>query len=189
MRNNTIQIIKVRRRDGDVYVPHRFPSDITNDGKTLKYFIRGEGHKQTKAFEILEEELPDKWDRLSWLDIMHIHEKYGINISSIYADTKVPGLVARENVRSRYALFEKARHLLDPEKDRELFELIKPESMLSYFGMYMLDIVATDKALSKADSEYDSENATYRGNPCSIEDYVRIKFGDRGVEIINALIK
>lgn len=183
-----MEVIKIRRRSGDVFIPHRFPSDIKNNGKSLKYWIYGEGHKRTNSFEVLDEKLPDKWDRLPWLDIMYIHEKYGLNVSNEYADAKVAGIVSRQNVLSRYALFAKARHLLDPETDREFFDLIKAEYMLSCFGCYMIDIVATDKEFSKADPEYDSENATYKGKPCSMDGYVKAKFGERYAAIIDAML-
>lgn len=182
-----MQVIRIRRRKGDVYVPHYFPSEITNNGKTLKYWIRGEGHKKTNSFEILPEELPDRWG-LPWLDIMYIHEKYGITVSEVYAECKVAGIVAQQNLYSRYALFQKVKHLLDPETDREFFELVKTEYLMSCFGLYMIDIVGTDKNFSAADPEYDCENATYRGEPCSQKEYVRRKFGERSVHIINAMI-
>lgn len=164
-----------------------FPSKITNHGKTLKFWIRGEGHKRTNSFDILPEELPNIWGE-PWLDIMYIHEKYGINVSEEYAGCKVAGIVARQNLYSRYALFQKARHLLDLDTDRKFFELIKTEYLSSCFGLYMIDIVATDKEFSKVDPEYDSENATYRGETCSQEEYIRRKFGDRYAAIINAMI-
>ena len=182
-----MKVIRVRRRQGNVFVPHCFPSKITNNGKTLKYWIRGEGHKRTNSFDILPEELPNIWS-LPWLDIMYIHERYGINVSEEYAWCKVAGIVARQNLYSRYALFQKARQLLNPETDREFFELIKAEYLSSCFGLYMIDIVATDTQFSEADHEYDSENATYRGESCSLEKYVRRKFGERYVAIINAMI-
>lgn len=182
-----MQVIKIRRKDGHIFIPHHHPSNITNNGKNLKYWIYGEGHKRTSSFEILPEELPDRWGQ-PWLDIMYIHKKYGINVSEAYAECKVAGIVARQNLNSRYALFRKASHLLNPETDREFFELIRPEYMSSCFGLYMIDIVATDKQFSKADPEYDFENATYRGESCSQEEYVRRKFGERYVAIINAMI-
>lgn len=184
-----MQVIKIRRRDGDVFVPHHFPSNITNNGKSLSYWIYGEGHKRTNSFEIMDEKLPDKWARLPWLDIMYIHEKYGINVSEEYANRKVAGIVARQNVRSRYALFEKIKQLLDSEKDREFFELLKTDYMLSCFGCYTIDIVATDDEMSKADPEYDSENATYKGETCSMKQYVKRKFGERRQKIFNTLLK
>lgn len=182
-----MQAIRIRKRDGDIYVLNHFPQKITNQGKSLTYWIYGKGYKKTASFEILPEELPDKWGQ-PWLDIMYIHEKYGINVSEVYADGRVAGIVARQNVLSRYALFRKASHLLNPETDREFFELIRPEYLSSCVGLYMIDIVATDKQFSKADPEYDFENVTYRGESCSQEEYVRRKFGDRYVAIINAMI-
>ena len=184
-----MEVIKVRRRSGDIFVPHRFPQSIKNQGKSLSYFIYGEGYKRTNSFEITKEVLPDRWSGLSWLDIMFIHEKYGINVSVEYADTKVAGIVARSNVYSRYNLFLKIKHLINKDEDRYFFELLKPDSMLSYFGCYTMDIVATDNEMSKADPEYDAEKATYMNNPCSMKEYVRIKFGNRHMEIIEALLK
>lgn len=182
-----MQAIRIRKRGGNIYVLNRFPQKITNQGKSLTYWIYGEGYKKTASFEILPEELPDKWGQ-PWLDIMYIHEKYGNNVSEAYAECKVAGIVARQNLYSRYALFRKAKHLLDSETDRDFFELIRPEYLSSCFGLYMIDIVATDKEFSKADPEYDSENAIYRGEPCSQEEYIRRKFGRRHVDIIKAMI-
>lgn len=182
-----MQVIRIRRRQGNVFIPYCFPTKITNNGKTLKYRIRGEGHKRTNSFDILPIELPEMRG-LPWLDIMYIHGKYGINVSEEYAGCKVDGFVARQNLYSRYALFQKARHLLNLETDREFFELIRTEYLSSCFGLYMIDIVATDKQFSEADPEYNSENATYRGESCSQKEYVRRKFGERYVAIINAMI-
>jgi hypothetical protein len=51
-----------------------------------------------------------------------------------------------------------------------------------------INIFETDTALSKADYEYNSENATYKGKPCSMNEYVKIKYGFNAVGLIQDLI-
>jgi hypothetical protein len=52
-----------------------------------------------------------------------------------------------------------------------------------------INIFETDTALSKADYEYSSDNATYQGKPCSMSEYVKLKYGDSAVTLIQDLIK
>lgn len=119
---------------------------------------------------------------------MYIHEKYGRHCSLIYAETKCAGIVALENLLSRYSLFQKAKHLLCRETDAAFFELIKTDGMLSWLGMYQIDITAMDDELGKRDSEYQPELALYQGKPCSMDGYIRQKFGERYVQIMNAMM-
>lgn len=51
-----------------------------------------------------------------------------------------------------------------------------------------LNIFETDIALSMADYEYSSENATYQGKACSMNEYVKQKYGDNALALIQDLI-
>ena len=78
-----MKVVKVKRKKEILFFPNTFPQGVK--GQSFEYFIRGEGYKKTKAFEFLNEEIPERWSGLSWLEIMYIHEKYGRYCSIIYA--------------------------------------------------------------------------------------------------------
>lgn len=181
-----MKVVKVKRKKEILFFPNTFPQEVK--GQSFEYFIRGEGYKKTKAFEFLNEEIPERWSSLSWLEIMYIHEKYGRYCSIIYAETKCAGIVALENLLSRYTLFQKAKHLLCRETDAAFFELIKTDGILSWLGMHQIDIIGMDDEFGKRDPEYQPELALYRGKPCSMDGYIEQKFGKRYAQIINAMM-
>lgn len=53
--------------------------------------------------------------------------------------------------------------------------------------MFTLDIVAMDEALGKLDSDYNPMAAKYKGEPCSMKEYIQQKWGSEYVAIIEAL--
>lgn len=55
-------------------------------------------------------------------------------------------------------------------------------------GEFCLDICKLDDEFGKRDSEYDTENATYKGENVSMSDYIIKKWGERANQIINELI-
>jgi len=69
---NTMELIKIKLKDGYTYRLNRFPQEIKN-GK-LEYFTYDEGYKKTTKFEIMNNSLPELNRELSWLDICKIHD-------------------------------------------------------------------------------------------------------------------
>lgn len=181
-----MQIVRVKRKKENLFLPLTFPQKIV--GKKFTYFIYGEGYVRTSSYEMQEEELPDEWTELTWLDIMYIHEKYGVFCSEVYAKNKCAGIIAKDATLSRFFLFKKVKHLIVRETDTSFFELVLPDYLLSCFGVYTLDIVEMDNRFGKSDSEYRPDLTTYRGKPCSMADYIKIKFGERFAQIVKAMI-
>lgn len=181
-----MKVVQIKRKKEILFFPYTFPYEVKDP--FFKYFIWGEGYKKTKVFQILDEEIPEQWSGLSWLEIMYIHEKYGQYCSILYAETKCAGIVALGNLLSRYALFQKAKHLLCRETDADFFELIETDGILSWMGRYQIDIIAMDDEFGKRDPEYQPELALYRGKTCSMDGYIEQKFGKRYVQIINAMM-
>jgi hypothetical protein len=177
-----MQIVEVDKE----YYPLSFPQSIR--GETLEYHKRGEGYKKTKKYRVLEDAIPDRWTPLTWLEIIQIHDKYGLNCSLLHAECKVAGIVAERNVLARYHLFTKAKHLLKPA-DADFFEILPTDSRLAIFGLYSLDVPALDKRLSAADPEYDDLNCTYKGKTCSLATYILTKYGARRKLIIDAMLQ
>lgn len=180
-----MQIVKIKCGKESLFFPLTFPHEIK--GQSFVYFINGKGYKKTKSFQILEEEIPERWSGLSWLEIMYIHEKYGIHCSGQYAETKCAGFVAERNTLARFALFQKAKHLLCRQTDGDFFELVQPDSLLASLGIYMIDMVATDYMFGKKDPEYQPEATLYQGKPCSMCKYIEQKFGKRYADIIEMM--
>lgn len=149
----------------------------------LSYFLRGVGHKKTKKFERIEG-LPAR-KKLSWMQIAAYTEQYGLNIGEAYADCKTAGIVARQTAAGYCEMYKKCKHLLNPEHE-EFFNMLRCDYMLSCVGIYLLDIVRLDEALAKADSQYDSKGCMYQGSTISMSEYVKQKFGQEYVDIINA---
>ena len=151
---------------------------------TFQYFTQGEGWKKTKRFEIMPVQMPGRWDVKSWLEIAKICDQYGIDVAEVYANALTAGIVARQTARGYHFIYSKIKHLIDENFNPEFFELLRCDYMLACFGLFAIDIVGLDQTFSKIDADYDAEKATYQGRPCSMREYVQIKYGDKYVEVI-----
>lgn len=176
-----MQIVKIKRKKEILFFPLTYINEIK--GQYFVYFMDGEGYKKTKVFEVLKEEIPDRWSEPSWLEIMYIHEKYGIYCASAYVNSDI------KEIRVRYLIFQKAKHLLSIDTDVEFFELIRLDYFLVSLGIPSVDILKMDEEFGKRDSEYNPDLALYRGKPCSVEEYVKQKFGERYAQIMRAVMK
>jgi len=54
-------------------------------------------------------------------------------------------------------------------------------------GQYTFQTLKFDRWLSKNDSDYDFDEATYRGEPISMNGYVEAKYGKLGVDMLDYL--
>lgn len=83
-------------------------------------------------------------------------------------------------------------HILNkyPDVSKDLKKLIKLDGMSTIIQRKpTLDIVKFDKALADADPEYDNNACTYKAlTSISTREYLRLKYGDRAVELINELL-
>ena len=170
---------------GKEYRLLRFPTSIKNG--VCEYFTYGKGYKKTRKFQVLDIDMPDRWEKLSWLQLCRIHEKYGIGVSNEYAECKVAGMISRQTMNGKYTFYEKIKDII-PENFDDFFELLPCEFGLSLFGMYLFDIVKFDRILSKMDPEYSDIDCTYKGEKCSMKEYVGKKYGENYVNIIEKLI-
>lgn len=171
----------------DKYFPLRFPQSIKGD--KLEYFIRGEGYKKTKVFEILDVELPETHEP-NWFEICEIMDEYGIHVAKEYAERKVAGIIAAQTVEGYYFIYQKIKDHLPEHFDYSFFDMMKCDYMLSCIGMYTLDIVGLDNRLAKIDPEYDNELCTYR-KKCnvSMNKYVGLKYGEDYNKLIDLALK
>jgi hypothetical protein len=183
-----MQLAKLKK--GGTFYPINYINALMGDGKTLKYFVYGEGYKKTKAFELLEADLPDERSVVSWLEVAKIYDQYGINVANLYAERKTAGIVSKQTAIGKGEMYRAIKGELATieDFDPQFFDLITCNYMLSCFGVFIFDIVAFDERCAHSDKEYDNKNATYKGEPCSLEQYVQKKFGERYVKLIDALI-
>ena len=171
----------------DSFLLNCFPQTIKNG--VLTYFIYSKGYLKTKAFNIVNGiTLPERYDKLSWLDICKIHEKYGIEVSNNYAECKTAGLVSRQTILGKYKIYSIIKDIL-PENDDSFFDLLKCEYFGSCFGLFSFDIIGTDDNLSKNDKEYDNVKCTYKGKEnVSMNEYISEKYGFEYNKIIDKLL-
>jgi hypothetical protein len=54
---------------------------------------------------------------------------------------------------------------------------------------FVVDLVAIDDFFDCQDREYDSRWYTYRGKPCSMQQYVTLRFGEKAALMINYLLE
>jgi len=176
----------IKTKDG--YFLNKYPNEIkeVSSRKKFIYFIRGEGYKKTLAFEKVAE--IDVCE-LSWLEIVKIADKYGLNVGKEFAEYKTCGMMARQAVRGKTKIYQKIKEILPNDFNSEFFDCLSSDYMLGCFGLDMFDVVATDKAFSQIDEDYDDCNATYKGKEISMNKYVEQKYGKEYVEIINKLIE
>lgn len=180
-----MKIVAIGKKNNLIYFPY---SDITIKNNTVEYFIYGQGHKKTKCFTILEGvEVPDRWSELSWLQICKIHELYGIHVSNMHASCKTAGIVSKQTILGYYSIYTKIKDLI-PENFDGFFDYLSCDYMLSCFGMYSFDIVSFDKKMSQIDSDYNNVECTYKGNKCSLSEYITLKYGEVYRNIIDKLI-
>lgn len=179
-----MQLIKTK----DYYLPHCWPCEIKPNGK-LEYFIMGKGWQKTKSFKIVEGvDLPDNRSELSWLEIAVLFDKYGLEVANVYAERKTAGIVSRQTAIGYGKIYAAIKDIVNvDEVDNNFFECLSFDYMSSCFGLFIFDIVATDKKLASKDKDYDHVNATYKGERISMRDYVRLKYSRKAVELIDKL--
>lgn len=66
-----------------------------------------------------------------------------------------------------------------------LFSSLPPSS----YSHHHVDLIQADANLSAADPEYDYEECTYKGELCSMSEYINIKFGKDIHEEFSALLR
>lgn len=175
----------------DLFLPECCPTEIKKD--TLHYFIYGKGYQKTKRFEITDITLPDKWSKLSWYDIAILYDKYGIEVANVYAENKTAGIVSRQTAKGYGLLYQAIKDIIPENFNTDFFNCLACDYILSCFGIFILDIVATDNKLASIDNDYNAINCSYITqageliNKVSMKKYVLKKYGQPYVDIIDRL--
>lgn len=187
-KRNIMKIFEVQDKElGTIFLADCFPQTLKSD--KLEYFVYGHGYKKTKKFKVLEGDMPETYQELSWLDIAVIHEKFGIEVANEYAKRKVAGIISRQTANGYASIYQKIKHLIADGFDHSFFELLKCDYFMACFGMYQLDIIALDEKLSKIDPTYDCQNATYGDiKDCSMKQYIEIKYGKLCADVVDAAL-
>jgi hypothetical protein len=183
-----MELLKIKTKIGFTYRMNYFPQSITN-GK-LEYWTNGEGYKKTVKFEVIQADLPDRCNPISWYQICKIYDTWGYDVAFEYGDTKTCTMMVNSQLQSRYQFYLKAKDLLSKiENPDSFFELLQPDYFLSICGTASIDIVEFDKTMAKLDSEYDDINATYQGKEVSLSEYLCKKFSPVHSDIVSAIIE
>jgi hypothetical protein len=67
-----IKVVYIRSKK--LYLPLKFPQEIFGINDTLRYFIKGEGYRKTRAYDILDITIPSSKDNI--IDIADCYNKY-----------------------------------------------------------------------------------------------------------------
>lgn len=160
----------------------------------IEYFLSGTGWKKTKNFKEIDGEFPELED-IPWLTIAELTDRFGLNVGESYANCKVAGIIARDFARAKCGLYQRCKNLLpqkgtiEYEKFEALFEFIPHDYLLGCFGISSLDVIKLDEKFAKIDPEYNAELSTYKDKPCSMRNYISIKYGEQITSIIEAMLK
>lgn len=183
-----MKLIKTKHKGVEYTLCERWPVEIKKD--TLHFFIKGLGWLKTKKFERLADELPDLAGNksINWLQIARYYDAYGIHVAEQYAECLTAGIVARQTANGYGLLYQKAKALITEDFDPEFFAMLKCDYMLACFGMYLLDTIRLDETLGKLDPEYSPDACLYKGEVCSMNQYVEKKYGKLYVEVIESML-
>lgn len=170
----------VRFKD-NIVVPV-YPDSIDTTKKRAERFVYGEGTKTKPYVEILENVPTSHYD-ITKLELAKLVEQYGYEYGrAITCDNW-------QDVKAYSHMYKLCKDVLTPENEG-LFELFKWDRRLLYFSIFVFDIVEFDKALGKADTEYNPAKCTYKNmQDVSMRDYVQIKYGDSGVKLVESVIE
>lgn len=172
-----------------IYLPNCCPFE--QKGKYLKYFIEGEGWKQTTSFKKADGIiLPDKWDgNITWLQIAKWWDQYGIEVANVYAESKTAGIVSRQTANGLGIIWRTIKNYVPKKFDENFFNCLTPDYMMACFGFFLFSVPDTDDKFSSLDSDYNNKECSYKGKRCSMREYVRQKWGESYVKMILALIQ
>lgn len=161
-----------------------YSSDI-KENKVLEYFTKGIGWKKTKKYQVIKAITTKD---LTWLDIARYSIEFGDIVGEQLSGIRGCGANAWVNNMFFKAMYLKAEHILKDKNESRLFEIL-PYSMLIYYGIISLDIVALDNKLAQLYPDYNSIECTYKVKMnISTQDFIEIEFGKDGVELIKCLL-
>lgn len=93
-------------------------------------------------------------------------------------------------LRGKFYMYLKCKHLLKTDVEKNFFkDHIICDYKLLCFGLYGIDMINMDFFFSVSDNDYDNERATYKGESCSMRQYISTKFGKECEAIIDACLE
>ena len=172
-------------KDG-TFIPDDYLTTIDANGR-LNYYTQLTGRKKTEAYTCLEAELPERFQDLSWLEIVKINLEWGEEVANLYAGWKTAGVVYRTYLRAKTALYVSAKTEIDKLEDPEDF--FENMAIFDYYmalcGVYTLDTVRIDDMLGRSDADYNPTQCTYKDRTgVSMSYYIELVFG---VDVKNAV--
>lgn len=185
----TVTIYKVSLpRKEIIYLPgDKFESSVNKSGK-LEYFIKGKGWQKTTKF--IEEEIEISSNTEDRRAAYKTFMKYGTHVTCGNFCKDTCTYMQKQVLQgwiSICSILDKA-NLLEECPD-QLLNILCAEYYSACFGLFMFDIVETDKKLSKLHPEYNSVDCTLGGKQrVTMEDAVQHFYGDVGLKVIEALI-
>jgi hypothetical protein len=159
----------------------------TIDSKgSIEFFVRGMGWVKTKHFTEIDADID-----MDTKDALYIGQ-----IANEYSDAVAEEVCinafgcCKMNADSWVRMFGRMYTIAKKNMTDEEIAKISREVCNAIRGDYwfgLVDIISLDQSLSRMDSDYNCVEATYKGEPISMRDYVTLKYGEHTSRFIELL--
>ena len=179
-----MEIYRITTKDGIVHVRKDWSTEIDKQGR-LNYFLYGQGYKKTERWELINVDLEPKKDALY---IGEVALKYGDEVAS-YLCEQALGCCAM-SAKNWTPFFKHVYRVAKINFTQEIIDTISRDVVNNFrHFLGLLDVTFLDEALSNLDSEYDCVNCTYKGKEISMKEYIREKYGEPTMCLIDLLLR
>ncbi len=179
-----MELYRITTKDGIIHVMKDWSTEIDKQ-RRLKYFVYGQGYKKTKRFELINVNLEPKKDALY---IGEVALKYGDDVASYLCEQAFGCCTI--SAQNWTPFFKHVYKVASDYFTKEGLDSISRDvvnNIRHFFGM--LDVIFLDEALSRMDSDYDCNECTYKGKEISMKEYIREKYGEPTMCLINLLLR
>lgn len=166
----------------ETYVEKTWCNKVLQNGK-LRYFVRGKGYRDTKAFELINVDLEAKKDALY---LGKVAKEYGDNIAAVLCETAFG--CCTSSAENWVSVFRTAyQTAIDNGINPSDVATDVANNFRGFFGC--LDVFFLDKQLSANDPEYNCAACTYKGKPkVSMKQYIKQKYGKPTAMLVEKLL-
>lgn len=170
-------------RNGETYIPKNEWSNTIKNGK-LKYFVKGEGYKTTKKFEVIDVDVEPKKDALY---IGKVAKEYGHAVATPLCEEAFG--CCRDSAEKWVVTFQSAYETaVENNIDPSQVAVEVANNFRGFFGM--LDVTFLESKLAGLDNEFEPSRCRYKGKEnVSTKEYIEMKYGKPTALLIEKLLE
>lgn len=169
--------------NGKTYIPKNEWSNEIKNGK-LKYFVKGEGYKTTKRFEVIDVDVEPKKDALY---IGKVAKEYSHAVATPLCEEAFG--CCRDSaekwvVTFQYAYETAIKNNIDPSQ----VAVEVANNFRGFFGL--LDVTFLESRLAGLDNEFEPSMCRWRGKEnVSTKEYIEMKYGKPTALLIEKMLE